>query len=133
MSQFASLQDDYSLLLRWRLTTASHRTVDPYGKTTQKQLASELIAQGGDRDAMQRAYNLDPWNPLVHLALAQFEEDPRPPTGCAAIRSTGCPIIPSSNARRPKCFASSSSRRWHWSLSIARSNTLASMAPVYRR
>jgi hypothetical protein len=47
--------------------------------------------------------------PLVHLALAQFEEDPRPPTGCAAIRSTGCPMIPSSNARRPKCFASSSS------------------------
>jgi hypothetical protein len=43
---------------------------------TQKQLASELIALGGDRAAMQRAYNLDPWNPLVHLAFAEFEEDP---------------------------------------------------------
>ena len=76
LRQFARVKDDYSLLLRWQLTTTSDRTVDPYGTITQKQLASELISQGQDRDAMQRAYNLDPWNPVVHLALAEFEEDP---------------------------------------------------------
>ncbi len=75
LRQFARVKDDYSLLLRWQLTTTSDRTVDPYGTITQKQLASELISRGQDRDAMQRAYNLDPWNPVVHLALAEFEED----------------------------------------------------------
>ncbi len=76
LRQFASLKDDYSLLLRRLLRTTSDRTVDPNGIITQKQLASELISQGGDHDAIQRAYNLDHWNPLVHLAVAEFEEDP---------------------------------------------------------
>ena len=67
---------DYARLLRWRLLRAEERPVDPYGTTTQER-AADLIIQADMNSAEARhAYDLDPWHPLVHLALAGFEEDP---------------------------------------------------------
>jgi hypothetical protein len=42
----------------------------------QEQAADVIIRPGMNRDEVQHAYDLDPWHPLVHLALAGFEEDP---------------------------------------------------------
>jgi hypothetical protein len=66
---------DYARLLRWRLLPPQERPVDPYGTTTQEQAADMIIRPGISKDEVQHAYDLDPWHPLVHLALASFEED----------------------------------------------------------
>jgi hypothetical protein len=52
------------------------RPVDPYGSTTQEQAADLIIQPGMNSDEARHAYDLDPWHPLVHLALAGFDEDP---------------------------------------------------------
>jgi tetratricopeptide (TPR) repeat protein len=39
-------------------------------------LADLIIRPGMIRDEAQHAYDLDPWHPLIHLALAGFEEGP---------------------------------------------------------
>jgi hypothetical protein len=62
--------------LRWRLSPPQERPVDPYGTTTQEQEADLMIRPGMTRDEARHAYNLDPWHPLVHLALAGSEQDP---------------------------------------------------------
>jgi WD40 repeat protein len=67
---------DYARLLRWRLVTAEERPVDPYDTTTQEQAADVIIRADMNEFEAEHAYDLDPWHPLVHLALAGFEEDP---------------------------------------------------------
>jgi hypothetical protein len=67
---------DYARLLRWRLLTAEERLVDPYDTTTQEQAADLIIRPDMNEYETEHAYDLDPWHPLVHLALAGFEEDP---------------------------------------------------------
>jgi hypothetical protein len=67
---------DYAHLLRWRLLTATERPVDPYDTTTQAQAADLIIRPEMNKYEAEHAYDLDPWHPLVHLALAGFEEDP---------------------------------------------------------
>ena len=67
---------DYARLLRWRLLSPQQRPVDPYGTTTQEEVADLIIRPEMNRDEALHAYDLDPWHPLVHLALASFEMDP---------------------------------------------------------
>jgi WD40 repeat protein/class 3 adenylate cyclase/tRNA A-37 threonylcarbamoyl transferase component Bud32 len=67
---------DYARLLRWRFTTEEKRPVDPYGRVTQQEAADLIIRPDMNRFETGHAYNLDPWHPLIHLALAAFEEDP---------------------------------------------------------
>jgi hypothetical protein len=67
---------DYARVLRWRLLPPQLRPVDPYGTTTQKQAADLIIQPDINSAEAQHAYDLDPWHPLVHLALAAFEKDP---------------------------------------------------------
>src|SRR5208282_3863136 len=67
---------DYARLLRWRLLPPQERPVDPYGITTQAQAADLIIQPDMDSAEARHAYDLDPWHPLVHLALAGFEQDP---------------------------------------------------------
>ena len=67
---------DYARLLRWRLLTPEQRPVDPYDRTTQAQAAELIIRPDMNEYEAEHAYDLDPWHPLVHLALAGFEKDP---------------------------------------------------------
>ena len=67
---------DYVRLLRWRLLPPHERSVDPYDTTTQEQAADLIIRPDMNQYEAEHAYDLDPWHPLVHLALAGFEEDP---------------------------------------------------------
>ena len=50
------------------------RPVDPYGAITQGQAADMTIRPDMNKYEAEHAYGLDPWHPLVHLALAGFEE-----------------------------------------------------------
>jgi hypothetical protein len=52
------------------------RPVDPYDRTTQEQAADLIIRPDMNEYEAEHAYDLDPWHPLVHLALARFEKDP---------------------------------------------------------
>jgi WD40 repeat protein len=67
---------DYARLLRWRLLPPEERPVDPYDRTTQAQVADLIIRPDMNAYEAKHAYDLDPWHPLVQLALAGFEEDP---------------------------------------------------------
>jgi dipeptidyl aminopeptidase/acylaminoacyl peptidase len=67
---------DYARLLRWRLMPPEERPVDPYGTVTQEQAADLIIRPDMNEHEAEHAYDLDPWHPLVHLALAGFEKDP---------------------------------------------------------
>jgi hypothetical protein len=67
---------DYARLLHWRLLTAEERSVDPYGTTTQVGAADLIIRPDMNEYEIEHAYDLDPWHPLVHLALAGFVKDP---------------------------------------------------------
>jgi WD domain, G-beta repeat len=67
---------DYARLLRWRLLPPLQRPVDPYGTTTQEQAADLIIRPDMNEYEADHAYDLNPWHPLIHLALAGFEEDP---------------------------------------------------------
>jgi hypothetical protein len=67
---------DYARLLRWRLLPPQERPVDPYGTTTQAEAADLIIRPDMNQYEAEHAYDLDPWHPLVHLALAGFEKDP---------------------------------------------------------
>jgi hypothetical protein len=63
-------------LLRWQLSPLEKQPVDPYGTSTRKQAADRIIRPDMNLAEAQHAYDLDPWHPLVHLALAGFERDP---------------------------------------------------------
>jgi hypothetical protein len=67
---------DYARLLRWRLLAAEERPVDPYGTIPQEQAADLIIRPDMNKYEAEHAYDLNPWHPLVHLALAGFEGDP---------------------------------------------------------
>jgi hypothetical protein len=67
---------DYARLFRWRLLPAQKRPVDPYGAITQAQAADLIIRPDMNGSEADHAYDLDPWHPLVHLALAGFEVNP---------------------------------------------------------
>jgi hypothetical protein len=67
---------DYARLLRWRLLPPQKRPVDPYGTITQEQAADLIIRRDMNEYEAGHAYDLDPWHPLIHLALAGFEKDP---------------------------------------------------------
>ena len=67
---------DYARLLRWRLLPPEEQPVDPYGTITQKQAADLIIRPDMNEYEALHAYDLDPWHPLVDLALAGFEKDP---------------------------------------------------------
>jgi hypothetical protein len=67
---------DYARLLRWRLLKPHQRPVDPYGTTTQERAADLIIQADMNEYEARHAYDLDPWHPLIHLALAGFEKDP---------------------------------------------------------
>jgi hypothetical protein len=54
----------------------SQRPIDPYGTITLAQAADLIIRPGVGECEARHAYDLDPWHPLIHLALAGFEEDP---------------------------------------------------------
>jgi len=68
---------EYARLLRWRLLSPHERPVDPYDTTTQEQAADLIIRPEMNEYEAEHAYDLDPWHPLIHLALALagFEED----------------------------------------------------------
>jgi WD40 repeat protein len=66
---------DYARLLRWRLLATQKRPVDPYGTITQEQAADLIIRPHMDHDEAEHAYDLDPWHPLIHLALACFAKE----------------------------------------------------------
>jgi hypothetical protein len=66
---------DYARLLRWRLLPPEQRPFDPYGTTKQEQAADLIIRPDMNEYEAEHAYDLDPWHPLVHLALAGFEKD----------------------------------------------------------
>jgi hypothetical protein len=72
----ANENSDYGQLLRWRLLPAEQRPVAPYGTVTQAQAADLIIRPDMNFDEAKHAYDLNPWHPLVHLALANFEQDP---------------------------------------------------------
>jgi WD domain, G-beta repeat len=72
----ANEHSDYARLLRWRLLPPEQRPVEPYGTVTQAQAADLIIRPGMNSAEAKHACDLDPWHPLVHLALANFEEDP---------------------------------------------------------
>ena len=67
---------DYARMLRWRLLPPPQRPVDPYGATTQEQAADLIIRPDINEYEAEHAYDLDPWHPLIQLALAGFEKDP---------------------------------------------------------
>jgi hypothetical protein len=67
---------DYSRLLRWTLLRPQERPVDPYDTTPQAQAADLIIRPDMNGYEAEHAYDLDPWHPLIQLALAGFEEDP---------------------------------------------------------
>jgi hypothetical protein len=66
---------DYARLLRWRLLAPEQRPVDPYCRTTQEQAADLIIRPDMNSAEARHAYDLEPWHPLIHLALAGFERD----------------------------------------------------------
>ena len=103
---------DYARLLRWRLLAAEKRPVDPYGTTTQEQAADLIIRPDMNEYEAQHAYDLDPWHPLVHLALAGFEKDPIRRIFCGGIPSIGCRTIRNSVNARPNSCASREKRIW---------------------
>jgi hypothetical protein len=76
LRQHLNEDSDYARLLRWRLASPQERPVDPYGKTTEEQAADLIIRPDMNENEAEHAYDLDPWHPLVHLALAGFEKDP---------------------------------------------------------
>jgi hypothetical protein len=49
--------------------------VDPYGITTQGQAADQMIRPEMNQLEAMQAFHLDPWHPLIHLALAGFSLD----------------------------------------------------------
>ena len=53
-----------------------HRPVDPYGTTTQEQAADLIIRPDMNEYEAQHAYDLDPWHPLIRMALAGLKKDP---------------------------------------------------------
>ena len=52
------------------------RPVAAYGTVTQAQVAYLIIRPDMNFDEARHAYDLNPWHPLVHLALANFDQDP---------------------------------------------------------
>jgi hypothetical protein len=74
--RFAHMNEaiDYARLLRWRLLTARERPVDPHGTTTQEQPADLSIRLDMNALEAHHLYDFNPWYPLSHLALADFEE-----------------------------------------------------------
>jgi len=67
---------DFARLLRRQLLPPEEQPVDPYGTTSRKQAADLIIRPEMNQEEALHAYELDPWHPLVHLALAGFEKDP---------------------------------------------------------
>jgi hypothetical protein len=67
---------DLARLLRWQLLPPEEQPVDPYGTTTRRQAADLVIRPEMNKEEAVHAYDLDPWHPLVNLALAGFAEDP---------------------------------------------------------
>jgi dipeptidyl aminopeptidase/acylaminoacyl peptidase len=67
---------DYAHVLRWSLSAAEERPVEPYGTTTQAQAADLMIRPDMNAYETEHAYVLDPFHPLIRLALAGFEKDP---------------------------------------------------------
>jgi hypothetical protein len=57
----------YARLLRWRLLAPEQRPVDPYGTTTQAQAADLIIRPDMNEYEAERAYDLNPWHPLVRV------------------------------------------------------------------
>jgi hypothetical protein len=57
------------------LLPPEQRPVGPYGTVTRAQAADLIIRPDMNSAEAKHAYDLDPWHPLVHLALANFEED----------------------------------------------------------
>jgi len=72
----ANENSNYARLLRWRLLPAEQRPVAPYGTVTQAQAADLIIRPDMNSDEARHAYDLNPWHPLIHLALANFDQDP---------------------------------------------------------
>ena len=72
----ANENSDYARLLRWRLLPTEQRPVGPYGTVTQAQAADLIIRPDMNSDEAKHAYDLNPWHPLIHLALANFDQDP---------------------------------------------------------
>jgi WD40 repeat protein len=66
---------DYARLLNWRLSTAEQRPVDPYDTISQERAADLIIRPDMNEYEAEHAYDLDPWHPLIALALAGFERD----------------------------------------------------------
>jgi WD domain, G-beta repeat len=66
---------DYARLLGWRFLAPEQRPVDPHDTTTQAEAADLIIRPDMNKYETEHAYDLDPWHPLVHLALAGFEKD----------------------------------------------------------
>jgi dipeptidyl aminopeptidase/acylaminoacyl peptidase len=66
----------YGQLARWFLISSEQRPVRPGAKITQHQVADELLYPGATRGEVERAYELWPAHPLVHIALAAFQQAP---------------------------------------------------------
>lgn len=72
----ASDMTRYGEIARYYLTPGHEKPVRPGAKVTSRQAADTLIVPGAPRLQLERAYALDPAHPLIHIALAQFEEEP---------------------------------------------------------
>jgi hypothetical protein len=76
LRQHQSEDTDFARLLRRQFLTPEKQPFDPYGTTSRKQAADLIIRPEMNELEALHAYELDPWHPLVHLALAGFEKDP---------------------------------------------------------
>jgi hypothetical protein len=76
LRKYQDEDSDFARLLRWRLLPPEEQPVDPYRMTTRKQAADLIIRPEMNKEEALHAYELDPWHPLVQLALAGFEKDP---------------------------------------------------------
>jgi hypothetical protein len=61
----------YADIARWFLTASAARPLRPGSAKTASKVADELITDDAPPEDLNRAYDLDPTHPLIHLALAR--------------------------------------------------------------
>jgi len=66
----------YGEIAQWLLLPTRQRPVRPGSEITQEEAADKLITADAVNQQIQRAYDLYPTHPLIHLALARFETNP---------------------------------------------------------
>jgi hypothetical protein len=96
----AADQSRYGELARWFLVPAAQRPVRPGATMTRRELADRLVTPNAGPVQLERALAFDPANPLAHLALARFEENPRAATFLRQWARQNLPARPSPELQR---------------------------------